>query len=344
MRKAFLILMVVLVLWNLPVCACTIFKMTLRGETLIGNSEDWSDSNSKVWFVSPYSGRNGCVFFGFKNGWAQGGMNDQGLFFDGLAGPAKKWHRESHREDYPGNLCEKILKEVSTVEAAIPYFKKYNFPSLVTGIFIFVDVTGRTAVIRYSAGRLRIDTHDGPYYACGYRGEQANEQLKEMQALSVEAMARILKNCRRRDSFPTQYANVYDPRNLLVSIYPSHGLIRSIRFDLKKEWAKGSHYYDLSSLSEQMNGPLLTDHKSTRSILLDASALDDYTGDYKSVSSLLHIYRSGPSLLLKTTLVFHGVMPFNIVPVSADRFVLSDIVLCCCLWGVCSCYPFRCSG
>lgn len=59
MREAFLILMVVFLLWNLPVCACTIFKMTLRGETLVGNSEDWSDSDSKAWFILPDSGRNG---------------------------------------------------------------------------------------------------------------------------------------------------------------------------------------------------------------------------------------------------------------------------------------------
>lgn len=254
-------------------------------------------------------------------------MNDQGLFFDGLAGPVKKWHHESSKKDYPGNLCEQVLKEVSTVEAAIPYFKKYNFPSLVTGIFILVDITGTTAVIQYSEGRLRIDTHDSPYHASGYHAERANEQLKEMRTLSVEGMTRILRTCRRWDSYPTQYANVYDPRNLIVHIYPSHGSIGSMRFDLKKEWAKGNHYYDLSNLSEQVNGPLLTDHKSTKSIPLAANALDDYTGEYKSGSSLLHVYRLGSSLLLKAKMVFDGVMAFRIVPVSADRFVARDIAL-----------------
>lgn len=327
MRKDFLTLIVALILWPLPVYACTIFKMTLRGNTLISNNEDWSDPDSKVWFLSPDSVGHGCVFFGFKNGWAQGGMNDQGLFFDGLAGPVKKWHHESSKKDYPGNLCEQVLKEVSTVEAAIPYFKKYNFPSLITGIFILVDITGTTAVIQYSEGRLRIDTHDSPYHASGYRAERANEQLKEMRTLSVEGMTRILRTCRRRDSYPTQYANVYDPRNMIVYVYPSHGSIGSMRFDLKKELAKGNHYYDLSKLSEQVNGPLLTDHKSTRSIPLAANALDYYTGEYKSGSALLHLYRSGSSLLLKTKMVFDGVMPFRIVPVSADRFVARDIAL-----------------
>ena len=130
MRKTFLTFLVALILWTLPVYSCTIFKMTIDGKTLIGNSEDWSDPDSKVWFLSPDSDGHGCIFFGFKNGWAQGGMNDKGLFFDGLAGSVKKWHRDSNKKDYHGNLCEKVLKEVSTVEAAIPYFKKYNFPSL----------------------------------------------------------------------------------------------------------------------------------------------------------------------------------------------------------------------
>jgi len=39
---------------------------------------------TNVWFIPGENGDYGRVYFGFEDLQAQGGMNDRGLFFDGL--------------------------------------------------------------------------------------------------------------------------------------------------------------------------------------------------------------------------------------------------------------------
>ena len=126
------------VLSLLGVCAggsaCTIFKLTHGQVTLVGNSEDFYDSNTRVWFLPPEGGKHGRVYFGFRNGLAQGGMNDAGLFFDWvttlpspdakLGTPVRPWARTPDRQDFLGSLSEKILEEATTVDEAIQVYRR----------------------------------------------------------------------------------------------------------------------------------------------------------------------------------------------------------------------------
>jgi len=58
---------------------CTVFYATDGNKMLGGNNEDWSDSNTKIWFYPPEEGKFGWVKVGFAGGFPQGGMNDQVL-------------------------------------------------------------------------------------------------------------------------------------------------------------------------------------------------------------------------------------------------------------------------
>src|SRR5688500_8677741 len=66
--------------------SCTIFVLTDSKNTLFFNNEDFSNPNTRVWFVPGGSNYFGAVYVGFDNGWAQGGMNSEGLTFDWVAG------------------------------------------------------------------------------------------------------------------------------------------------------------------------------------------------------------------------------------------------------------------
>ncbi len=65
--------------------ACTAFLAYDGQLALGGNSEDWKDPDTYLWFTPAEKGEYGRVAFGFGNLWPQGGMNDQGFFFDGMA-------------------------------------------------------------------------------------------------------------------------------------------------------------------------------------------------------------------------------------------------------------------
>ena len=68
--------------------ACSMFSFQVDGKTLVGNNEDYFDPDTWMW--TDKSGKYGSVFFGFGNFFAQGGMNEAGLVFDGFAMEARK--------------------------------------------------------------------------------------------------------------------------------------------------------------------------------------------------------------------------------------------------------------
>src|SRR4051812_33019247 len=70
--------------------ACTIFVLTDTNRVLFCNNEDWSDFKTRIWFVPGKPGTNGCAYVGFTDGWAQGGLNTEGLAFDWVAGYKEK--------------------------------------------------------------------------------------------------------------------------------------------------------------------------------------------------------------------------------------------------------------
>jgi hypothetical protein len=82
--------------------ACTIFVLTESGKALFFNNEDWSDPNTRIWFVPAGEGFFGCAYVGFDNGWAQGGLNAEGLAFDWVAGFSEKWERDPKLKELRG--------------------------------------------------------------------------------------------------------------------------------------------------------------------------------------------------------------------------------------------------
>lgn len=91
--------------------ACTIFTLSSNGKVLVGNNEDWTDQDSWIWFLPGKESEYGMVLTGFGNAYAQGGMNEKGLFFDWFAWGEKLTPVDSTKELYNGNLSEKILAD-----------------------------------------------------------------------------------------------------------------------------------------------------------------------------------------------------------------------------------------
>ena len=71
--------------------ACTIFVLTDAKRVVFCNNEDWSNPKSRIWFVPAGDGHLGCAYVGFDKGWAQGGLNTEGLAFDWVAGSMGEW-------------------------------------------------------------------------------------------------------------------------------------------------------------------------------------------------------------------------------------------------------------
>jgi predicted choloylglycine hydrolase len=132
--------------------ACTVVIAWKGDKVWVGNNEDWFDPRGKYWYEP--AGKNdrfGAVFFGFKNEgkYAQGGMNEAGLFFDGLYIDKVKLTKETRKgkKAAPTHVFKKMLHSAKTVEEALEYLDQFFIPFIKSAQMVIADQTGDYAVI-----------------------------------------------------------------------------------------------------------------------------------------------------------------------------------------------------
>ena len=147
MKKYLILLLLVPFFSYSSLFACTVFYYSDGKIAMGGNSEDWKDPFTKIWFIPSEGNRYGRVYFGFREGGYQGGMNDQGLFFDGLTTEALKITLSVDKETYEGDLVDKVMAECASVEEVLEIFDKYNLQFMERVMYFFGDNAGNSAII-----------------------------------------------------------------------------------------------------------------------------------------------------------------------------------------------------
>src|SRR5215216_5839597 len=94
--------------------ACTIFVLSDTNRALFCNNEDWSDPKTRIWFIPAGEGYHGAVYVGFENGFAQGGVNTEGLAFDWVAGYSEKWQLDPKLPEVRYNSGQRMLESCAT--------------------------------------------------------------------------------------------------------------------------------------------------------------------------------------------------------------------------------------
>jgi penicillin V acylase-like amidase (Ntn superfamily) len=238
----------------LPATACTIFVMTNAERTLFCNNEDWSNPNTRIWFV-PRDGIRGCVYLGFDDDWAQGGMNTEGLAFDWVAGFKAQWTPEPMQVSVRGNSCQRMLETCSTVDEAIAFYRKHREASFAYGKLLVADRTGASVVIGPKDGKLSFDKIQTPrVLTIGHRVQLVEKMLNQTPELSNAAG--ILHAALQDGKHATKYSNVFDLRTGDIAIVPRPNEGEPIRLQLTDELKKGGHYYELPHLKDQLTASL----------------------------------------------------------------------------------------
>jgi choloylglycine hydrolase len=254
------------------VLACTVFNCNRGNLVLVGNNEDWKYSTDvKVWFVPPTGKSFGRVCFGWNQflffPQAQGGMNDQGLFFDWALCPKSNPPKFSFKKKIATfSLPDNLLAKCSTVDEAIRWLKQYNILFIRSHIML-VDRSGNSAVVEWVDGKLRILNKKDNYqvitnywllhpelgnYPC-WRYDKVTEMMENRNEISVEYFTSILKTVSKYERTEdgkecgTIYSNVYDLTNGEVYIYYKRDFENPIKVNLEKELEKGNHSYKLRS-------------------------------------------------------------------------------------------------
>jgi hypothetical protein len=248
--------------------ACTGFMMSDGENVLIGNNEDSKIPYTRVWFIPAENGWFGRVYFGYDNWSPQGGMNDQGLFFDYFSVPKLKIKQSREKPRFPGPFTDTIMAKCATVDDVLEMLSKYHIEWNPKIQMFVVDKTGDSAIIEgetvvrkndnyqvvtnFRISRIPEDQRpcEAPAWSCS-RYKKAERMLLDSNTPTVAHFREILQ-ATHRSSYnligTTQYSNIYDLTNGIVYVYFLHDFDNEIIFNLSQELKKGHHYYDLPSL------------------------------------------------------------------------------------------------
>jgi tetratricopeptide (TPR) repeat protein len=229
---------------------------------LAGNNEDWKNPKTKIWFAPASNGAYGRVCVGFDNLYAQGGMNDQGLFIDANALSPTGWEPIEDKPTFQGALIDRILAECATVEDAIALCDKYNIRGLSQARFPIADRTGASMVVEYGQGKVQYVKKIGVYQIAtnfvitNVKGENypctryriADKMLKNADDVSLDLVRAVLSATHQEGQYPTVYSNICDLKNGMLYLYNFHNFEEVVQFNLDEELKKGRKVYDIPSL------------------------------------------------------------------------------------------------
>ena len=225
--------------------SCTVFYAYDGNLALAGNNEDYRNPLTKVWFVPAGGSQYGRVYFGHDNVLPQGGMNDQGLFFDGLGVDESVLVPRGDKLTYHGNLLDKVMAECATVECVLSLFEQYHLIGVWTFQFLFGDSTGDSVIVEPSTalrkeGRYQVATNfyqstTPPENWTCWRYRTAVQMLENAEQFSVDLFRDILDAVHVEGEYPTLYSNVYDLKHKTVYLYYFHDYDHVVVLDLEAE-------------------------------------------------------------------------------------------------------------
>lgn len=239
--------------------ACTVFTITGDGQILFCNNEDFSNPNTRIWFIPGSAEKHGCEFVGFDDGWGQGGLNTKGLAFGWVAGYKERWQRRPELRDVRGNSCQRMLESCKTVEQAVAFYRANWEESFSYGRLLVADRTGKSVVLRAKNENLdaSVDTRpQGFGHRFDLRGTEAAEMLSRISKPSLADAVRLLQFTLQKGPNATKYSTIYDLKTCDIELYRFPEQTEPVRFNLEKELAKGPHYYDIPALPKQLIEPL----------------------------------------------------------------------------------------
>jgi len=242
--------------------ACTIFVLTDGAHALFCNNEDWSDPQTRIWFVPAASWRLGCAYVGFGNLYPQGGLNANGLAYDWVNfGVKVKWSRSPELKPVGGPASMRMLETCSTVDEAVAFYRTHWESGFVTSRILVADRSGASAIIFARDGKLQIEKDDR-CRGFGYGHEVMDKMLAQRPETTPASGFDILIAARQPGKYATKYSNIYDLKSEEIYLLPHPGKSDVVKLNLGDELKKGEHMYDMPNIESELTEPLRPPRRS----------------------------------------------------------------------------------
>lgn len=140
---------------NIQVKACSViyYLDPISGKIFVANNEDfWYDIKAYIQINPGTKNKLARLWYGWDD-FAQGGINEAGLFFDGAATPEDSIPSGFHKPK--GNLGDDILATCKSVDQAIELLENKKV-ALSNAHIMFGDSTGNAVIIEWINGEKQI--------------------------------------------------------------------------------------------------------------------------------------------------------------------------------------------
>ncbi len=245
---------------------CTLIYASDERTALAGSNEDSTSHLNDVWFLPPEKGKFGRVYFGLNiNGYRipQGGMNDQGLFYDGASAETViKPPRDPNLIPPIDDIHLKAMEECSTVEEVLKLYESYHM-SVGDGQVMFGDRFGNSVIMEATGSIIRkkekyqiatnfFQSRIKPENMTDVRYRIAEKIFKRSKNISVDLFRSIL-NATHWEEYSgymtvTLYSYICDLKKGDIYIYHFHNFEDVVKINLREELKKGEKYLSILSL------------------------------------------------------------------------------------------------
>lgn len=252
--------------------ACSMYKITVDGQTIVGCNHDTWFSTPKIWFANAKKQNEfGACFTGARQvgenrAAPQSGMNEKGLAFSRLvAYYPKQNNRFPNRlkiEDEVDYLTD-ILHKCTTVKEVKKYIEKYDHSVFFDDVYIYIDSSGSYLIVEpYTL----IGGNDPTYILSNFCPSiTGNEQARQLTRYRngedflktqkvdsslpyCSALSDTMHVCRSRNGDGTLLTSIWDTKDGVVNLFFYHNFDSTVRFSLSEELAKGDHLIDVPRL------------------------------------------------------------------------------------------------
>jgi len=285
---------------------CTVIYGADENVALGGNNEDYPDPETRIWFLPPEEGKFGRALVGYEGFIWQGGMNDQGLFFDAMSVEDLYQVEQGDKPKYEGSLPAKALESCIDVDCVLDLFDRYHAYDTWAFQFMFGDAAGNSVIIEpyqtTRGGRFQVGTNFLQSIvdenSCRYcdRYWIARSMFENASDINVELMQDILNETHLDGEYPTQYSTVYDLKEKMIYLYLFHNFEEVKVFDLNEELAQGFHGFRMENLFKDTldyyvyarteRGRQVEIRSNYYAVELDSTTLNPYLGTYKGPDDL----------------------------------------------------------
>ena len=273
-KKSHLILLVTLALtiFQNKVMACSMYKITVDGKTMVGCNHDAWLTTPKIWFeTAKHKNEYGTVFTGSREvspsrTTPQSGMNIVGLAFSRLASyypvqnnPFSNRLKITSEADY----LSEILHKCTTVKEVKKHIEQYDHSFFLNDVFIYIDSLGDYLIVE----PYKLIEGNNPNYVLAnfcpsitdnkkarklerYRnGEDFLKNNKAIASLDFcSTLSETMSVCRSRNGDGTLITSIIDTKEKIVSVYFYHNFDTVVQFSLTDELSKGDHILNLPEI------------------------------------------------------------------------------------------------